>query len=380
MTEYTRFVGFDVSADTMAVATAEVGRAPAEDAGVLAADPATVRKWVMRQPDRATLLVCYEAGPTGFGLYRQLTALGVACRVIAPGLVPTRPTDRLKTDRRDARHLAEALRAGTLTPIRVPTEAEEAFRDLVRARTMAVQVRQRARQRVKSALLRWGIRPPQGLAPWGPAYRAWIRQVAPIPAPRDQVWAELRSQLDEADARVERLTRQVADAWPQHPLAPLIRAWQALRGVDWLTAATLVAELGDLSSFAHPRSLMAWVGLVPWEASSGGTRRQGGITKTGNAHLRRILVEAAHSYRFRPSLRGSVGRRLALLGPWEPALSAISWRAQQRLHARLRTLGGRRGQPKALAAVARELCGFLWEVAVWVRAQPVTPEEVAPVA
>jgi transposase len=378
MSEYTRFVGFDVSAETIAVAVAEAGRAPVEDTGVLAADPAGVRKWVMRQPDRATLLVCYEAGPTGFGLQRQLAALGVACQVIAPGLVPTRPTDRIKTDRRDARHLADALRAGTLTPVRVPTEVEEAFRDLVRARTMAVQVRQRARQRVKSTLLRWGLRPPGNPAAWGPGYRAWLQQVTPTPAPRDQVWAELLSQLEEADTRVDRLTRQTAAAWPTHPLAPLMRAWQGLRGVDWLTAATLAAELGDLATFPQPRHVMAWVGLVPSEASSGVTRHQGGLTKTGNAHLRRILVEAAHSYRFRPRTQGLVGRRLAALGPWEPAVSAISWRAQQRLHVRLRTLQGRRGTPKAIAAVARELCGYLWDMAVWVRVQP--PGEVPPAA
>ena len=235
--EYTRFVGFDVSAATIAVAVAAPGRTPAVDAGVLAVDTAAVRKGVMRQPDRGTLLTCYEAGPTGYGLQRQLTALGVACQVIAPGLVPTRPTDRLQTDRRDARHWADALRAGTLTPVRVPTEAEEAFRDWVRARTMAVQVRQRARQRVKSTLLRWGLRPPAGRAAWGPAYRAWLRPVTPTPTPRDPVWVELLSQLEEADTRVDRITRQIAATWPTHPLAPLMRAWQGLRGIDWLTAA-----------------------------------------------------------------------------------------------------------------------------------------------
>lgn len=186
--------------------------------------------------------------------------------------------------------------------------------------------------------------------------RTWLRQVAPTPSPRDQVWGELLGQLEEADTRVDRITRAVADAWSHHPQAALIRAWQALRGIDWLTAATLVAEAGDLSQFAHPRALMAWLGLVPCEASSGGTQHRGGLTKTGNAHLRWILIEAAHRYRYRPSLRGSVGRRLAQQGPWERALSAISLRAQQRLYTRLRTLQGRRGSTKALAAVARELC------------------------
>ena len=378
MSEYTRFVGVDVSAKTIAVAVAEAGRMPVMDAGVRAADPAAVRKWVMRQPDRGTLLVCYEAGPTGYGLQRPVTALGVACAVIAPGLVPTRPTDRIKTDRRAAHHLADALRAGTLTPGWVPTEAEEAFRDWVRTRTMAVQVRQRARQRVKSTLLRWGLRPPGRSAAWGPAYRTRLRQVAPTPAPRDPVWVELLSPLAEADGRVDRITRQRATAWPGHPLAPLMRAWQGLRGIEWLTAATLAAAWGDLATFPPPRPVMAWVGLVPSEASSGVTRHQGGRTKTGHAPLRRILVEAAHSYRFRPRPDGAVGRRLAALGPWEPAVSAIRWRAQQRLHARLRTLQGRRGTPKVIAAVARKLCSYLWEIAVWVRVQP--PGAVPPAA
>ncbi len=309
---------------------------------------------------------------------RQLTALGVACPVIAPGLVPTRPTDRLQTDRRDARHWADALWAGTLTPVRVPTAAEEAFRDWVRARTTAVPVRHRARQRVKSTLRRWGLRPPAGRAAWGPAYRAWLRPVTPTPPPRDPVWVELLSQLEEADTRVDRITRQIGTAWPAHPLAPLMRAWQGLRGVDWLTAATLAAGRGDGATFTHPRHMMAWAGWVPSEASSGVTRHQGGLTKTGNAHLRRILVEAARSDRFRPRTDGPVGRRLAALGPWEPPVSAISGRAPQRLHARLRTLPGRRGTPKAIAAVARALCGYLWEIAVWVRVQP--PGEVPPAA
>ncbi len=295
-----------------------------------------------------------------------------------PGLVPTCPTARIKTDRRDARHLADALRAGTLTPVRVPTEAEEAFRDLVRARTMAVQVRQRARQRVQSTLLRWDPRPPERPAAWGPAYRSWLQQVTPTPAPREPVWAEFLSPWAEADTRVDRITRPLAAAWPAHPLAPSMRAWPGLRGIAGLTAATLAAEFGDLASFPHPRPVMAWVGLVPTETSSGVTRHQAGITKTGNAPLRRTLVEAAHSYRFPPRRGGPVRRRLQALGPWEPAVSGMSWRAQQRLHARLRTLQGRRGTPKAIAAVARELCGYLWEIAVWVRVQP--PGAVPPAA
>ena len=378
--EYTRFVGWDVHGATIAVAHAVPGRGPATFEGTLATDPAVVRRWVERQPDRATLLVCDEAGPTGYGWARPLAAWGVVCEVGAPGLVPVKATDRVKTDRRDAIKLAEALRAGTLTPGRVPSPAEEAFRDLVRGRTTAVQDHTRVRHRVKSALLRWGVRPPADRAPWGAPYLAWVRAYVPEDAARAAAWTELRGTREEADARVRRLTAALEVRWPQHPLAPLIRALQALRGIHGLTAVILVAEGGDGAQFVHPRALMSFWGLVPTEASSGATQHRGGITKTGNAHLRRVLVESAHTYRFAPSLHGLVGRRLAACGPWEPALSAISWRAQTRLHGRLARLLVRRGKPKALAAIARELTAYIWEGAVWVRAQPPGPEGVRPVA
>lgn len=368
--EYTRFVGWDVHAATIAVAVAEAGRDPARFEGTLPATPEAVRQWVRRQPDVLTLLVCYEAGPTGYEMARLLIELGVACQVVAPGLVPKKPTDRIKTDRRDAIKLAQELRAGSLTPVRIPTPSEEAFRDLVRARTQAVEDQTRARHRIKSALLRWGVRVPAERRAWTVAYMGWIRQWKPAEPPRQIAWTELLSQLEEANARVERLTATIEAAWPAHPLARLIQALQALCGIDWLTAATLVAECGDFRQFRHPRQLMAFLGLVPTEASSGETRRKGGLSKTGNAHVRRALTQSAQTYRFVPSLHGLVGRRLAACGPWQTDLSAISWRCQQRLHGRLRRVMARRGKPKALAAVARELCGYIWEIAVWVRAQP----------
>ncbi len=378
--EDTRFVGWDVHGATMAVAQAAPGRGPGTFEGTLATDPAVVRRWVERQPDRATLRVCYEAGPTGYGWARQLAAWGVACEVVAPGRVPVKATDRVKTDRRDALKLAEALRAGTLTPVRVPSPAEEAFRDRVRARTTAVPDHTRVRHRVKRALLRWGVRPPHPLAPWGAPYLAWIRAYVPEDAARAAAWAELLGTLAEADVRVRRLPAAREARWPPHPLAPLIRALQALRGINWLTAVILVAECGDGAQFAHPRALMSFCGLVPTEASSGATPHRGGLTKTGHAPLRRVLVERAHTYRFAPSLHGLGGRRGATCGPWEPALRAISWRAQTRLHARLARLLVRRGKPKALAAIARELTAYIGEVAVWVRAPPPGPEGVRPVA
>jgi transposase len=368
--EYTRFVGWDVHAATIAVAVAEVGRDPAQFEGTLPATADAVRQWVRRQPDAATLLVCYEAGPTGFEMARLLTELGVTCQVVAPGLVPKKPTDRIKTDRRDAIKLAQALRAGFLTPVRIPTRSDEAFRDLIRTRTQAVEDQSRVRHRIKSALLRWGVRVPGTSRTWSRTYVAWIRHWAPDEVPRRQAWQELLGQLEEADARVLRLTAAIEAAWLDHPLADLMRALQALRGIDWLTAATLVAECGDFSQFRHPRHLMAFFGLVPTESSSGESRRQGGISKTGNAQVRRVLIQSAQTYRFLPSLHGLVGRRLAACGTWQADLSAISWRCQQRLHGRLRRVMARRGKPKALTAVARELCGYIWEVAVWVRAQP----------
>ncbi|MHB8674684.1 MAG: IS110 family RNA-guided transposase [Candidatus Limnocylindrales bacterium] len=311
--EYTRYIGWDVHAATIAVAVAEAGRRPAHFEGTIPTQEHAVRQWVQRQPDATTVLVCYEAGPTGFEMARLLGELGVACQVIAPGLVPKRATDRMKTDRRDAVRLAEASRAGTLTPVRVPTRVEEAFRDLVRTRTRAVDDQSRVRRRVKSALLRWGVAIPVARRDWTAAYVAWIRHWSPDEAPRAQAWAELLSQLEEGDARVQRTTAAIQRAWPDHPLAALIRALQALRGIDWLTAATLVAECGDFSQFAHPRQLMSFLGLVPRESSSGLSRHQGGISKTGNAHVRRVLLQGVQTYRLAPSLHGP-----SWAGGWRP--------------------------------------------------------------
>ncbi|NMP25142.1 IS110 family transposase, partial [Sulfobacillus harzensis] len=349
----------------------------ARDLGAIPYRLDAVTEWVRRQPDATTILVCYEAGPTGFGLARHLQRLQVACDVIAPGLIPQKAADRVKTDRRDARKLAEDLRSGSLTPVHLPTANEEAFRDLVRARASAVEDRRRLRHRMKSALLRWDIHRPEGMLAWRPRYRQWIRTLNPAPALRSTVWAEWLAQLEELDTRVQRLDAAIQLAMPEHPLYPLMLAFQTLRGVDWITAATLVAEGGDFSQFRRPSALMAFTGLVPSEASSGKTQSRGHITKTGNVHLRRVLVESAHSYRFRPSLQGAVKRRLAAVPTWEPALRQISWRAQIRLHDRLRRIGVKRGYNAAYTAVGRELCGYVWEVAVWVRATLAVDRRIA---
>ena len=319
MEQYTRYIGFDVSAETIVMAEARPGRDSARDMGSIPYRLDSVTQWIQRQLDAQTILVCYEAGPTGFGLARHLQQLHVACDVIAPGLIPHKASDRVKTDRRDARKLAEDLRAGSLSPVHLPTVAEEAFRDLVRARASAVEDRRRLRNRMKSALLRWDIHRPEGMLAWRPRYRQWIRTLKPNPDPRGTVWVEWLAQLEELDTRLQRLDAAIQEAMPRHSLYPLMQAFQALRGIDWISAATLVAEVGDLSQFARPTALMAFVGLVPSESSSGVTQRRGHITKTGNVHLRRVLVESAHSYRFRPSLQGAVKRRLAAVPDWVPA-------------------------------------------------------------
>ncbi len=378
MEQYTRYMGFDVSAETIVIAEARPGRDRARDLGTIPYRLDGVTQWVQRQSDAATILVCYEAGPTGFGLARHLRGLLVACDVIAPGLIPQKAADRVKTDRRDARKLAEDLRAGSLTPVHLPTVEEEAFRDLVRARAAVVEDRRRLRHRMKSALLRWDIHRPEGMLACRPRYRQWLRTLNPVPALRSTVWSEWLAELEELDARVQRLDAAIQQAMSEHPLSPLMLAFQTLRGIDWITAATLVAEGRDFSQYGRPSTLMAFTGLVPTESSSGASQWRGPITKTGNVHLRRVLVESAHSYRFRPSLHGAVKRRLAAVpASWEQDLRLISWRAQNRLQDRLLRIGTKRGYNAAYTAVGRELCGYVWEVAVWVRATRAAEGRVA---
>lgn len=204
---------------------------------------------------------------------------------------------------------------------------------------------------------------------WGPRYRQWIRTLTPHPAPRDTVWDEWAAHLEELDPRIDRLDQAIRTALPIHSLYSLIQALQALRGIDWLTAATLVAECGEFSPCRHPRDLMGFTGLVPMESSSGATQWRGHITKTGNGHVRRVLVESAHRDRFRPTLQRAVRRRLeSLPPPWGAHLRPISWRAQVRLYGRLQRLRGHRGQAVAYTALARELCGYIWEIARWSQA------------
>lgn len=372
-----RFLGLDVHADTIAVAVAEPN-GEVRSLGIIPNRAESIRKLVKKLEPAEHLRACYEAGPTGYVVYWQLTALGVRCEVIAPTLVPVKAGDRVKTDRRDALKLARSYRAGDLTPVWVPDAAHEALRDLVRAREAAKKDQLRARHRLSKFLLRHGRRPPTETKAWTQKYLAWVKQAVHFEQPAQE--ATLLDYVHEVDHVADRLTRldhAINDAVVQAPpsMRAVIDALQALRGIALISAVTIVAEVGVLARFARAPQLMGYSGLGPREDSSGGRTRRGGITKTGNAHLRRIVVEAAWAYRYRPAVSGPLRKRQAQVS--EP-VKAIAWKAQHRLHARYRTLLGRGKCPQqVVTAVGRELLGFIWAIGVAVDAEQRTAPALA---
>jgi len=359
MPTYTAYVGLDVHKDSIDVAVAQ-GALPPEHLGTVPHEAGAVLRRLRRKlGDPLHALVCYEAGPTGFGLQQALGEHDVDCHVVAPSLVPRLPGDRVKTDRRDALKLARFLRAGELTAVYVPDEQTESIRDLERARADAKKAEKVARQTLSAFLLRRGRR-YSGQTRWTKGHLDWIRKQRFEHQAAQRVLADYLHTVEKANERVEQLTNEIAELVEGWCLAPLVKALQALRGVRLVTAVTVAAELGDLRRFRSPKQLMAYLGLVPSEHTTGHNPRRFGITKTGNGHVRRVLVEAAWAYRFLP--RRSPEIRAREQGVSEPVRD-LAWKAQKRLCGKYRRLQGRgKSKQVTITAVARELAGFMWAI------------------
>ncbi len=356
------------------MAVADAGRGEATALGTIPNRPDAVARLMRTLGPATRLRVCDEAGPCGYGLYWPLTHLGIACTVVAPTRVPVCTGDRVKTDRRDAVKLATHHRHGTLTAVWVPSLGQEALRDVVRAREAAKQDQLRARHRLGKFLLRQGRRGPGPGKAWTLAHLTWVQTQTFAEPAQEAAFQDDLHDVDHAADRIRRLDQAVAAAIATAEPRPraVIGALQALRGVSQLTAVTVVAEVGTLTRFARPKQLMGYSGMVSREDSSGPRVRRGAMTKTGNAHLRRVVGEAAWAARYRPARSPSLRRRQASLSP---EVVALAWQAQVRLHAKYCRLLGR-GNVKAqvITAVGRELLGFMWAIGVWVeRHAPAVP-------
>jgi transposase len=355
------FVAFDTSKLRNAVAIAEGGRrGEVRFLGEIDNSPEATAKLVRKLAGKyQRVTFCYEAGPTGYGLYRQISRMGHTCLVVAPSLIPKRPGDRVKTNRRDALSLARQLRAGELTAVWVPDPRHEAMRDLTRARGAAVADLRSKRQQASGFLLRLG-RHFAGKKTWTKAHMTWLASQKLEHAEQRIAFEEMLLAIRQAQERVARLEEAIRTAVPEWSLAQVVEALMAMRGIDMVAATAFLAEIGNLSRFQTPRELMGYLGLVPSEQSTGDTIRRGPITKAGNRRARRVLVESAWSYRHPPR----VGKdKQAKVAAAPPAVRAIAWKAQHRLYGRYRALT-RRGKLKtvAITAMARELAGFVWAV------------------
>jgi transposase len=359
MTEVITYVGLDAHQERIHAAVLLPGASGAiEDA--MANTPEGLRRWVrrLRRRNPGEVVCCYEAGPLGYGLMRELEGLGLSCQVVAPALIPIKPGDRIKTDRRDARKLAELLRGGLLTAVHPPTREQEAVRDLCRSREAVKRDQIRCRHRLSKFLLRRGVRWTVGRKMWTQAHQAWLRGQRFDHAADQGILDDHLLALAQLEGRLAALDAQLEAFAGEAPYAESVDWLRCFRGIDTLTALSIVAELGDWRRFESPRALMAYLGLVASEHSSGGKERRGAITKAGNVRLRRLLVEAAWHYRHRPA----VGYRLRKRREGQPSrVIAVADRAQQRLHTRYQRLTAR-GKPhnKVVVAVGRELVGFLW--------------------
>jgi transposase len=355
----TVYVGLDVHKESITVAYA-IGMGDVELLGRIGTTKADIDRLCKRLRSKGRRVrVVYEAGPCGYGLYRQLITEEFECMVCAPSLIPKKPGERVKTDRRDSIKLVRALRAGDLSAVYVPGIEDEAFRDLARAWVSAKDDLKQARQRLKSFLLSHGVRYP-GNADWGSSYRRWVSQHSFSNEWQQLAFEEHRRTLEDRMAQCERLEAALRDAVVNWRFYPAVLGLQAMRGVQFTTAVGMLAEVGDLSRFEHPRQLMAWLGVTPSEHSSGDKRRQGSITKTGNSYARKLLIEAAWSYRHQARVSENIGRRHTGL---PKRIIDRAWDAQVRLCRRYRKLAARgKNANTAVVAVARELAGFIWDI------------------
>lgn len=359
MKTVSRFVGLDVHKSSIAVAVSEGSGGAPQFLGTLPNDVPDLLRTLKKLGDPERVLCCYEAGPTGFALCRRLAKEGYDCQVVAPALIPVKPGDRIKTDRRDAEKLAHFLRSGDLTPVHVPDEKSESIRDLERARDDAKQDETRARHRLGKFLLRHE-RQWTGKTNWTKAHMAWIRQQTFEHEAQNQVLREYIRKVDEAGDALDRFAAAIEEAVKGWAFEPLVKNYQALRGVAKLTATVIAAEIGDMRRFASAKHFMSFVGLVPSENSSGDATRRGPITRRGNKHLRRVLVEAAWNYRMPPRRSRAIRQRSRDVAP---SVEAIAWKAQERLHLVYRRMTGRgRTRNLVVTAIARQLAGFIWSI------------------
>lgn len=367
--EHSMFIGLDVHKATISVAVADGERGgEVRSWGVIPHRAGDIQKVVEKLGASGRHLhFCYEAGPCGYGLYRQLLSLGHECVVIAPSLIPTKPGDRVKTDRRDAMMLARLHRAGELTAVWVPDEAHEAMRDLIRARSTAVRVVGKARQHLQGFLLRHH-RIYAGKRGWTVAYRRWLTTLRFGHPAQQIVFQDYVHAVTDAEARVERLAKQIRDLVPSWSLAPVVEAVQAMRGVAFIVAVTVVSEVGDFHRFDNPRKLMAYLGLTPSEHSSGTSVRRGGITKAGSGLARRALIEGAWTYRMQARVSRKLHDRLENV---PEAVRDIAWKGQLRMCQRYRQLtAAGKASVVVTTAIAREMVGFIWAIARVATAAP----------
>lgn len=363
------FIGMDVHKESIVVSLADDDRSEVRRYGAIGGTLTDFKKLLRKLVSNGKdLFFCYEAGPCGYELYRFITSQGHQCMVVAPSLIPKKPGDKVKTDKRDADNLARLLRSGDLTSVYVPNAEDEAMRDLSRAREDAVQVLKCAKQRLKSFLLRHNIR-FNGSANWSEKHLRWLAEDVNMAYPTQKiVFQEYVNAVTEANARVKRLEAEILHHAKLWRLYPIIKSLMAMRGVRMVVAVTIISELGDLTRFEKPKQLMSFLGLTPSEYSTGDRIKKGSITKTGNQHARRVLIEAGWSYRFPAKISREIQKRQENVSL---PVRDIAWKAQLRLTKRFRTMSNNGKLNNVIVvAMARELVAFMWAIAQEVPIQP----------